>query len=405
MTRAPRRSGALRAAEASTAGAPAPTTLETMEDGASQHDGLSRPPEQVVTEGSLLIAGDMSPLSPSAALAALDAALRASDRPPLAPNTERAYRADWADFAAWCDQHGLAALPAEPLTVRRYLVALMQAGRKTATIQRRLAALADAHARARLPSPTEDPAVRHEMQAIRRALGVAQRGKDPILVDELRAMVATLPEDLQGRRDRALLLLGFAGAFRRSELVGLAVEDLRFTRVGAVVTLRRSKTDQVGAGREVAIPKGSTPATCPVRAVQAWLRAAGIAGGPIYRRLDREGRVLSQAVSDRYVAVLVKRAAAAAGLGLAGDAETDGADPAGAMAGGTADGVEAPRVVAAQRYAGHSLRAGLVTSAALPGANEAEIAETTGHKSRDMVPRYTRKAEPFRRGVSGKVGR
>ena len=344
--------------------------------------------------------GDMSPNPPPPTLATVDAALSAGDRPPLATNTTRAYRADWADFAAWCDQHTLIALPAEPLTVRRYLVAQMQAGRKTATIQRRLAAIADAHARAQVSSPTEVPAVRHEMQAIRRALGVAQRGKDPILVDELRAMIAALPDDLRGRRDRALLLLGFAGAFRRSELVGLAVADIRFTRAGAVVTLRRSKTDQVGAGREVAVPKGGAPATCPVRAARDWLRAAGIGEGPVFRRLDREGRPLAEAVSDRYVALLIKRAAAAAGLGLADDEDDEANGATGDGLSGGEAGITAPSA----RYAGHSLRAGLVTSAALAGASEAEIAETTGHKSLDMVRRYTRKADPFRRGVSGKVG-
>lgn len=349
------------------------------------------------TEAIRLSSRDMSQALLSPSLAAVDAALSTGDRPPLARNTERAYRADWADFVAWCGQHELLTLPAEPLTVRRYLVALMQAGRKTATIQRRLAAIADAHARERRPSPTEDPAVRHEMATIRRALGVAQRGKDPILVDDLRAMIAALPQDLRGRRDRALLLLGFAGAFRRSELVGLAVSDIRFTRAGAVVTLRRSKTDQVGAGREVAVPKGGAPATCPVRAVRDWLRAAGVGDGPVFRRLDRDGRVLAEAISDRYVALLVKRAAAAAGLGL--DDDEDGGVIGAAVGGSTVS-----EVSSTARYAGHSLRAGLVTSAALAGASEAEIAETTGHKSLDMVRRYTRKADPFRRGVSGKVG-
>jgi hypothetical protein len=138
-----------------------------------------------------------------------------------------------------------------------------------------------------------------------------------------------------------------------------------------------------------------------VRAARDWLRAAGVGDGPVFRRLDREGRVLAEAVSDRYVALLVKRAAAAAGLGLADDDEDGGAIGAtgNGFSGGEA-GVTAPSA----RYAGHSLRAGLVTSAALAGASEAEIAETTGHKSLDMVRRYTRKADPFRRGVSGKVG-
>jgi integrase len=232
------------------------------------------------------------------------------------------------------------------------------------------------------------------MQAIRRALGVAQRGKDPILVDELRALVAALSETLHGHRDRALLLLGFAGASRCSELVGLTVEDLRFTRSGAVVTLRRSKSGQVGAGREVAIPKGAAPATWPVRAVQAWLRAGGIAGGPVFRHLDREGCVRPEAVSDRYVAILVMRAVAAG----VGQDDGEATVPTGM------DSATPSMAAGGHRHAGHSLRAGLVTSAALAGASETEIAETTGHKSLDMVRRYTRKADPFKRGVAGRVG-
>ena len=148
------------------------------------------------------------------------------------------------------------------------------------------------------------------------------------------------------------------------------------------------------------MPKGGAPATCPVRAARDWLRAAGIGEGPVFRRLDREGRPLAEAVSDRYVALLIKRAAAAAGLGLADDEDDEANGATGDGLSGGEAGITAPSA----RYAGHSLRAGLVTSAALAGASEAEIAETTGHKSLDMVRRYTRKADPFRRGVSGKVG-
>jgi site-specific recombinase XerD len=168
-------------------------------------------------------------------------------------------------------------------------------------------------------------------------------------------MVVTLDASLAGVRDRALLLLGFAGAFRRSELVALDVADLSFTARGVEVTIRRSKTDQEGAGRVVAIPLGSQAETCPVRSLRAWLEAAGIEAGSIFRAVNRWGRVGGR-LADRDVACTVKRAAERAGL-----------DPA--------------------AFSGHSLRAGLATSAALAGKSDRAIMATTGHKSRAMVDR------------------
>ncbi len=315
-------------------------------------------------------------------LAELDAALRAELGPPHAANTRKAYASDWADFVGWCARYDLAALPAAALTARRYLVALARDGRKIATIQRRLAAIADAHARQGHPSPAADPAVRHELAALRRELGVAPHGKDPVLADDLRAMVAALPEDPRGLRDRAMLLLGFAAALRRSELVGLDVGDVAFARRGLVVTIRRSKSDQEGAGAQVAVAPGRDPAACPVRATRRWLQAARLGGvGPLFRPVHRAGKVLDRRLNPEHVAQLVKHAAAAAGV-----APTD------------LDGAADTRALA-----GHSLRAGLVTQAALDGVSDADIAATTRHKSRDMVARYTRIADPFRAGVAGKV--
>src|SRR4051794_30261265 len=324
--------------------------------------------------------GDMSPSTPT--LADLDAALRAEAGPPHAANTRKAYASDWADFLGWCARYELRALPAEALTVRRYLVALAKDGRKVATLQRRLAAIADAHARLGHPSPAADPAVRHELAALRRALGVAPKGKDPVLADDLRAMVAALPEAPRGLRDRAMLLLGFAAALRRSELVGLDVGDVAFAKRGLVVTIRRSKSDQEGAGARVAVAPGRDPAACPVRATRRWLQAAHLgSSGPLFRPIHRTGKVLDRHLNPEHVAQLVKHAAAAAGvapLALDGVADT-------------------------RALAGHSLRAGLVTQAALDGVTDADIAATTRHKSRDMVARYTRIADPFRSGVAGKV--
>jgi integrase len=324
--------------------------------------------------------GDMSSHSPS--LAELDAALRVEAGPPHAANTRRAYLSDWADFLSWCTRYDLTPLPAEALTVRRYLVALAREGRKVATIQRRLAAIADAHARQGHPSPAADPAVRHELAALRRDLGVAPKGKEPVLADDLRAMVAALPEDPRGLRDRAMLLLGFAAALRRSELVGLDVGDVTFAKRGLIVTIRRSKSDQEGAGAKVAVAPGTDPAACPVRATRRWLQAARLGPtGPLFRPIHRTGKVLDRRLNPEHVAQLVKHAAAAAGvapLDLDGAADT-------------------------RALAGHSLRAGLVTQAALDGVADADIAATTRHKSRDMVARYTRIADPFRAGVAGKI--
>jgi integrase len=213
--------------------------------------------------------------------------------------------------------------------------------------------------------------VRLVWAGIRRTHGTAQEGKAPALVEDLRAMVEAMVPRRCGQawrllelRDRALLLLGFAGAFRRSELVSFDVEDLELSRAGLAVRLRRSKTDQEGQGRRVGIPRGQRAETCPVRALQAWLERARIEAGPIFRGVNRHGQLQSGQLSDRAVALVVKRRAAAAGL-----------DP--------------------ERLAGHSLRAGLATSAAAAGASERKIMDQTGHKSVTMVRRYIRDGELF----------
>ncbi len=195
-----------------------------------------------------------------------------------APSTIRAYRSDWRHFEAWCQVRDLLHLPASPETLAMYLVD-MSSWAKAATIQRRLSSISQAHGVAGHDSPTHDRLVRLTHSGIRRAIGTAHKGKDPVVTAEIRAMVDTLPETLGGLRDRALLVVGFAGGFRRSELVALDVEDVADRAEGLVVTLRRSKTDQEGAGREVGIPFGSHVETCPVRALGAWLAAAGIEDG------------------------------------------------------------------------------------------------------------------------------
>lgn len=277
--------------------------------------------------------------------------------------TREIYSACWSAFEAWCEAHGLQPLPAAPGTVAAYLSARAQDGRKVATLSQALAAISQAHQVAGHASPRTTPLVRETMKGIRRTHGAAPSQKAPLLGAQLRTIARELPATLGGRRDRALLLVGFAGAFRRAELVSLKVRDLAFGQDGVTVTLRRSKTDQEGLGRKVGLPYGATAATCPVRALQAWLEAAAISEGPVFRSVDRHGNV-GLALSGRDVARIVKRAGGAAGL-------------------------------EASALSGHSLRAGLATTAAKAGKAAHQIMKQTGHRSVAMVNRYIRDADLF----------
>jgi site-specific recombinase XerD len=311
---------------------------------------------------------EVLPAVPEAALPALAPAelegVRDYLEHALAPATLRAYRAALRHFGAWCAERDLEALPAAPEALAAYLAAEAKAGRSVATLGQRLAALRWVHERAGETDPTRSPLVRTTMAGVRRALGVAPQRKAPATAERVAAMVAHADRtNAKGLRDRALLLLGFATAMRRSELVALEVGDLAETSRGLVVRLRRSKSDQEGRGHERAVPFGRSPETCPVAALRAWLEAAGIAEGPLFRSVDRHGNV-GPRVSDRAVADIVKHYAKRAGL-----------DP--------------------RAFGGHSLRAGFVTSAAERGARAERIADHTGHASIAMVRVYTRRVDTF----------
>lgn len=289
-----------------------------------------------------------------------------------AENTLRGYRADWRDFCGWCESHGVEALPASPESVASYIAEC--AGRlKVGTIQRRLNAISEAHKAMGAESPTSAGIVRATLKGIRRTLGTAPMQKAPAVTDDIRAMVESTDVGLIGARDRALILLGFAGAFRRSELAGLDVEDCALAKDGLTVTLRRSKADQDGQGRKIGIPYGSNPETCPVRNLQAWLDLAGITAAALFRPINRHAKVQSGRLAGIDVARVVKKLAERAGL-----------DP--------------------MKYAGHSLRAGHATSAAIGGATERSIMNQTGHRSVQMVRRYIREGSLFRENSAGKLG-
>ena len=290
----------------------------------------------------------------------------------VATNTRRAYAADWRTFASWCEVAGLNALPAQPVTFGLYVAHLVEQGRKASTVTRAAAAIAAAHKVAGLASPTTDPAARAVLQGTRRALGTRPAQKAPARVEELRALVGTLDSSVTGLRDRALLVVGFAGAFRRSELAALDVSDVAVTRDGLVVTVRHSKTDQGGAGQEVALPFGSDPMTCPVRTLRAWLDAAHITTGPVFRNVNRHGHI-GDSLTGAAVALVVKRAAGAAGLD-------------------------------ASRFAGHSLRAGLLTSAAEAGKPLDVIMRQSRHRSHSVALGYIRRASAFTNNAAGGIG-
>ncbi len=288
----------------------------------------------------------------------------------VSKNTRRAYRAGWQDFSSWCTETELEPLPASPDTVALFLTA--RSSQTVSTLRVKLAAIQAAHKTAGHHLDTSHPVIDRVWAGIRRTNGVAQQGAAPVLGADIRAMVAGLGGSMIDTRDRALLLIAFAGGFRRSELVALDVQDLSFSEQGVAITLRRSKTDQEGTGQVKAICHGNNPGSCPVAALQRWLEVAGISEGPIFRRVDRHGNVLGR-LSGQSVSLIVKNRAAAAGLDTA-------------------------------KLSGHSLRAGLVTTAHLAGASDQAIMRQTGHKKVETLHRYTRVADAYRDNVTSSLG-
>lgn len=314
-------------------------------------------------------------ITPAYSLPTIPEASRVADlaRGSRSASTWRAYGADWAAFEAYCNGAGLVALPALPEVVAGFLVAEADRKRKAATLARRLAAISVRHKGAGLASPCTSELVTSTLAGIRREVGARVTKKAPVRIGHVRKMVAGIGSDLADLRDKALLLLGYAGGFRRSELVALDLADVRAEDAGLVVLVRRSKTDQDGRGMTKYIPYGSSPATCPVRAVMAWQDAAGITDGALFRGVTRWGAVLPDRLSDKGVARAVKRMAVLAGL-----------DP--------------------DQVGGHSLRSGLVTDGYAAGVAEADIMAMTGHRSREVLSGYRQEADGFRRNVAASIG-
>jgi integrase len=334
----------------------------------------------VVLEQSLLV---LSSLADTATGYARDAKSK---------NTQRSYASDLRDFASFCRTHGLEtaggnALPATPQTVALYLTHLASAPSvprhprnpqselvraSVATINRRMVAIAQAHKKALYANPVADPHVREIVQGIKRSLGTAQRKKTALTADHLPNVLLTMDTTtIKGKRDKAILLLTFFCAARRSEIAALNIRDLRFEKSGLVVTIRRSKTDQTGEGREIGVPLVAHQGLCAVRAVQAWLDVipGSLPNEPLFRTFGLTGKGKVAPLTDRRidpadVGLLVKRVTKQAGI--VGD------------------------------FGAHSLRAGFITSAAsTPGVTEQSIQAVSGHRSVLILRGYVRRANVF----------
>jgi site-specific recombinase XerD len=274
-------------------------------------------------------------------------------------NTTRAYASDWNQFTGWCGRYQLTSMPAPAPVIALYLTSLAKRGLAVSTIRRRAAAIARAHRQhGHLPA-TSDPSVLTVMEGIARVHGAAPNRKTALLRDPLLELIDRVDASTNaGLRDRALLLLGFAVGLRRSELVALTVEHLSPSPDGLRIRIARSKTDQQGRGYELLLVYAEPPRPCPVRAIRAWLDAAEITSGPLFRRVTRTGAV-SSPLTPQTVALIIKKRARAAGL-----------DP--------------------REFAGHSLRSGYATQAARDGHHPTQIAATTRHQDQRVLAGYIR---------------
>ncbi len=287
----------------------------------------------------------------------------------LSCSTRKFYRIDFVTFSGWCDSLGLSPLPATPETIARFLTAQASIGMKPSTLARRLAAIRTMHESKGFSTPTQHKGVKAVLKGIKRENGIAQCKKAPATAERIRDMITYCPTTLIGLRDKALLLLGFAGAFRRSELVALTINDIERTPEGIKVIIRKSKTDQEGQGQRIAILNGSRFRV--VDALMEWLDAASIQDGFLFRRIKKGGAIQSMALNDRSVATIVKQYAIKAGL--------------------TADD-----------FSGHSLRSGFITSSAAAGADLFKLMEISRHKKPETVIGYVRESKLFENHAGAK---
>jgi site-specific recombinase XerD len=298
-----------------------------------------------------------------------------------AENTIRAYKSDWEHFSAWCMRHERRALPAAVETVGLYLGSIVDSY-TLATIERRLASISSMHKEKNHESPASVSSgpLRNVWRGIVRDKSRQQDKAQPLMVEDLRLIVQNLPRKesggltLSSLRDRSILLVGWAGALRRSEIVGLTFEDLDFVPgEGVNIFIARSKTDQEGEGLLKGIPYGTHPDTCPVTALRTWLQAADIDNGPVFRRFYRGGSIGKTALTPQYVSIILKEHAERVGL----DTEA---------------------------LSAHSLRSGFITQAIRAGKPERRVKEHSGHKSWETFNGYVKQAATFQENPAEGIG-
>ncbi len=279
-----------------------------------------------------------------------------------ASNTLRAYKADYRDFAGFCIRHGFKSMPTEPKILSLYLTQLSQKS-KFSTLKRRLASISVIHKLSGHYIDTKHPMITENLMGIKRIKGSYQKAKKPILINDLKLIINAIDEDNDEKRrlkNRALMLVGFAGGFRRSELVAIMIEDIDFVQEGVKIFIKRSKTDQSGEGMTKGIPYFSNSNYCPVISLKNWIKKLEIKNGKIFN------------MSDKSVALIIKKYTGKAGLN-------------------------------SNKYSGHSLRSGFATSAAELGAEERSIMAMTGHKTSQMVRRYIQEANLFKNNALNKI--
>ena len=279
-----------------------------------------------------------------------------------ASNTLRAYKADYKDFALFCIKHGFKSMPSEPKVISLYLTHLSQ-NSKFSTLKRRLASISVIHKISGHYIDIKHPMITENLMGIKRVKGSYQKAKKPILINDLKSIIDVIDKEKNEKtrtKNRALILIGFAGGFRRSELVAIMIEDIDFVTEGVKIFIKRSKTDQSGEGMIKGIPYFSNPKYCPVISLKKWIEKSEIESGKIFD------------MSDKSVALTIKKYTAIAGL-----------DP--------------------KKYSGHSLRSGFATSAAELGAEERSIMAMTGHKTTQMVRRYIQEANLFKNNALNKI--
>jgi len=292
-----------------------------------------------------------------------------------ANNTLRAYRSDFKDFGAFCAKHGFKSLPTEPKIVSLYLTNLSKSS-KISTLRRRLVSISMVHKLKGHYLDTKHPVIIENLMGIKRAKGSIQKGKKPILINHLKAIINVIDQqkvsEIKRARDKSIILIGFGGGFRRTELISIDHEDLEFVQEGVKITIKRSKTDQYGEGMIKGLPYFTNQNYCPVINLKKWLELSNIKSGSIFRRFAKGSVLTNYRLTDQSVVLLIKNY-----LNLAG--------------------------IENSNYSGHSLRSGFATAAAESGADERSIMAMTGHKTTQMVRRYIREANIFKNNALNKI--